>query len=378
MAKYILSMKKTVILLSLFCIFAFNAVAFATVRSYSTELIESDIWLCEEEKYQDMPRLGNDGKIEAQLSTASAAGSNTQLHIYLCTTEDEEKDISPSILGMCRGIHRKGDVVKGYSATVYLENGESFLTTDASLVNATADSELKFLGILAVMFELESLSSSESYKYDHDEWQAHVLNSFASSDIVKIVVNGHTYNLSGFDTADTLRSMFAELYKKTGNSWLRFYPTGDRVKETGNASAHITKIRTEHNLAEYGERGMRVALNFTVSGMKGKTGMAVAYFYDADTGEALYDRNDSYCTTDGKVSASAEFTPPYDTTEETNFRIFIPLKELDLDSAGGPRNLKVKVHILDSDWNVLCKSEWLYFSCRFDPNKYPYIFTQAM
>lgn len=372
---------KARILLTLFCIFAFNAVAFATVRSYSTELIESDIWRCEEEKYQDMPRLGNDGKIEAKLGTASATGSNTQLHIYLCTIEDEEKDISPSILGMCRGIHRKGDAVKGYSATVYLENGESFLSTDASLVNATADSELKFLGILAVMLELESLSSSESYKYDHDGWQAHVLNSFASSDIVKIVVNGHTYNLSGFDTADTLRSMFAELYKKTGNSWLRFYSAGGSSPShspKSAASAYITKIRTEHNLAEYGERGMRVVLNFTVSGMKGKTGMAVAYFYDADTGEALYDRNDSYCTTDGKVSASSEFTPPYDTTEETNFRIFIPLKELDLNSADGPRNLEVKVHILDSDWNVLCKSEWLYFNCRFDPNKYPYMFTQAM
>lgn len=373
---------KARILLTLFCIFAFNAVAFATVRSYSTELIESDIWRCEEEKYQDMPRLGNDGKIEAKLGTASATGSNTQLHIYLCTIREVNEDIlSPSIMGMCRGIHRKGDAVKGYSATVYLENGESFLSTDASLVNATADSELKFLGILAVMLELESLSSSESYKYDHDGWQAHVLNSFASSDIVKIVVNGHTYNLSGFDTADTLRSMFAELYKKTGNSWLRFYSAGGSSPShspKSAASAYITKIRTEHNLAEYGERGMRVALNFTVSGMKGKTGMAVAYFYDADTGEALPDKNGRYCTTDGKVSASSEFTPPYDTTEETNFRIFIPLKELDINSADGPRNLEVKVHILDSDWNVLCKSEWLYFNCRFDPNKYPYMFTQAM
>ena len=377
MAKYILSMKKTVILLSLFCIFAFNAVAFATVRSYSTELIESDIWLCEEEKYQDMPRLGNDGKIEAQLSTASAAGSNTQLHIYLCTTEDEEKDISPSILGMCRGIHRKGDVVKGYSATVYLENGESFLTTDASLVNATDEGALRICGILTVMFELESLVSTESYKYEFEEWRAHVLDSFASSDIVKIVVDGHTYSLSGFDTADTLRSMFAELYKKTGNSWLRFYSAGG-VKKSGNASAYITKTRTEHNLSEYGERGMRVALNFTVSGMKGNTGMAVAYFYDADTGEALPDKTDSYCTTAGEVSASAEFTPSYDTTEYSNFRVFIPLKELDLNSADGPRNLKVKVHLFDSDMNVLCKSDWLYFSCRFNPNKYPYIFTQAM
>ena len=370
-------MKKTVILLSLFCIFAFNAVAFATVRSYSTELIESDIWLCEEEKYQDMPRLGNDGKIEAQLSTASAAGSNTQLHIYLCTTEDEEKDISPSILGMCRGIHREGDVVKGRSAALHLENGEFFIASNATLVNATDEGALRICGILTVMFELESLVSTESYKYEFEEWRAHVLDSFASSDIVKIVVDGHTYSLSGFDTADTLRSMFAELYKKTGNSWLRFYSAGG-VKKSGNASAYITKTRTEHNLSEYGERGMRVALNFTVSGMKGNTGMAVAYFYDADTGEALPDMNDSYCTTDGKVSASAEFTPSYDTTEYSNFRVFIPLKELDLNSADGPRNLKVKVHLFDSDMNVLCKSDWLYFSCRFNPNKYPYIFTQAM
>ena len=101
---------KTRILLALFCIFAFNAVAFATVRSYSTELIDTDVWRCEEEKYQDMPRLGNDGKIEAKLGTASATGSNTQLHIYLCTIREVNEDIlSPSIMGMCRGIHRKGD-----------------------------------------------------------------------------------------------------------------------------------------------------------------------------------------------------------------------------------------------------------------------------
>lgn len=376
-------MKKTVILLSLFCVFAFNAVAFATARSYSMELIEPDTWLCEEETFQrDMPSWGNDGNLEAKLGAASDTGSDTQLHIYLCTIEDEEGDeLSPSIIGMCRGIHREGDVVKGRSAALHLENGEFFIASNATLVNATDEGALRICGILTVMFELESLVSTESYKYEFEEWRAHVLDSFASSDIVKIVVDGHTYSLSGFDTADTLRSMFAELYKKTGNSWLRFYSAGGSSPShspKSDASAHITKIRTEHNLAEYGERGMRVALNFTVSGMKGKTGMAVAYFYDADTGEALYDRNDSYCTTDGKVSASAEFTPPHDTTEETNFRIFIPLKELDLDSAGGPRNLKVKVHILDSDWNVLCKSEWLYFSCRFDPNKYPYIFTQAM
>ena len=49
---------KARILLTLFCIFAFNAVAFATVRSYSTELIDTDAWLCEEEKFQqDMPAL---------------------------------------------------------------------------------------------------------------------------------------------------------------------------------------------------------------------------------------------------------------------------------------------------------------------------------
>ena len=374
-------MKKTVILLSLFCVFAFNAVAFATARSYSMELIEPDTWLCEEETFQrDMPSWGNDGNLEAKLGAASDTGSDTQLHIYiyLCTIEDEEGDeLSPSIIGMCRGIHREGDVVKGRSAALHLENGEFFIASNATLVNATDEGALRICGILTVMFELESLVSTESYKYEFEEWRAHVLDSFASSDIVKIVVDGHTYSLSGFDTADTLRSMFAELYKKTGNSWLRFYSAGG-VKKSGNASAYITKTRTEHNLSEYGERGMRVALNFTVSGMKGNTGMAVAYFYDADTGEALPDMNDSYCTTDGKVSASAEFTPSYDTTEYSNFRVFIPLKELDLNSADGPRNLKVKVHLFDSDMNVLCKSDWLYFSCRFNPNKYPYIFTQAM
>ena len=49
---------KARILLTLFCIFAFNAVAFATVRSYSTELIESDIWLCEEGKVSGYAKIG--------------------------------------------------------------------------------------------------------------------------------------------------------------------------------------------------------------------------------------------------------------------------------------------------------------------------------
>ena len=101
---------KARILLALFCIFAFNAVAFATVRSYSTELIESDIWRCEEEKYQDMPRLGNDGKIEAKLGTASATGSNTQLHC-LSTNAFYSKGFyaSPSLFGLYREVHATGD-----------------------------------------------------------------------------------------------------------------------------------------------------------------------------------------------------------------------------------------------------------------------------
>ena len=374
--KKLTTMKIKTLLLSIVCALSSVGEINSAVHDYSMKTVSEGFWRLAEDGYQELKGNRNDGVVNAKVGSAGAKEGYTQVHVYLHTSA-YDGECSPSIMKLCNKLNAKGDTAGG-AATIYLENGESFSAKNAQLVNATNDVflEKNFSATLIVMFNVEELQSSESHKYKFPEWQKHVLNSFATSNIVKVVVDGHTYNLSEFGTADTLRSMFGTLYQKTGNSWLNLQsgsgnPTSQNAKS--GASVYITKIRTEHNLAEYGERGMRVALDFTVSGMKGKTGKAVAYFYDADSNKPLVDNNKRYYTEDGYVSASEKFS----SGSYLNFRIFMPLKELDLDPSEGSRNLKVYVCFFDDNNKLIGTSDWLYFRCYFNSQKYPYIFSQS-
>ena len=109
-------------------------------------------------------------------------------------------------------------------------------------------------------------------------------------------------------------------------------------------SAQFTDITIEHDVYKDNVRGMKILADFTVQGMKDKSGSCVAYFY-YQNGDKLKDTNDSYCTTGGSVCASKEIKPNYDNARYTDLEIFIPYSELEVVS--GKRDLKVSCTVWD-------------------------------
>lgn len=97
----------------------------------------------------------------------------------------------------------------------------------------------------------------------------------------------------------------------------------------GAQSVSFKNIWLEHNVNSNGTTGMKVHVHIEISGTKDKPCKAIAYF-EHPKGTGMKDRNERYCTTNGMVSASQKFTPPYENTTYENIAIFIPNDELHL------------------------------------------------
>lgn len=192
----------------------------------------------------------------------------------------------------------------------------------------------------------------------------YVSQKLRTYDVDRIQVEGFSVKLGKFSTHLTLGLMFDTLEKKTGRNYFRYSAgsgnTGGSVSATTSAKATISSITGEYDVWQYGKKGVNVVITFTVSGMRGKTGLAATYYYFR-SGDKLKDFNGSYRATDGQVSASTKFTPLYDSTKYTNLKIFIPYDELHLSS--GRSELKVNVNIFDENNRCIGISDWLYFWC---------------
>ncbi len=134
-----------------------------------------------------------------------------------------------------------------------------------------------------------------------------------------------------------------------------------------NSTVDIQQVWTEHNEYENNQKGMRIYVKFSISGMRGKDCRVVAYFYH-ENGSPVKDENNSFNTSSGNASCGKSFTPPYDNTSYKHFGLFMPYDELHLD---GKFDLKYYVAIwgngrqLESsdyrsftlDWNAPSRSE---------------------
>ena len=73
--------------------------------------------------------------------------------------------------------------------------------------------------------------------------------------------------------------------------------------------------------------GITFHVNFSVSNMRGKTGRVAIFLYD-ENGNPLKDANGKYCSTDGNICTVERFTPSYDYSSYTDFKVEIPYKEM--------------------------------------------------
>lgn len=107
------------------------------------------------------------------------------------------------------------------------------------------------------------------------------------------------------------------------------------------ATAVFNNISVELGVEEGGVKGFRIHAHFSVTNLPGEKCRAVAWFYDAATGEPLEDFNGKYATSTGDVSAGADFEPKALSADFWDLPMFIPYEELHLEE--GAHSIKFQI-----------------------------------
>lgn len=188
-----------------------------------------------------------------------------------------------------------------------------------------------------------------------------------------------------FNSAATINAMLNSIEKRSGSDFTEF----GKVLTKGSSSSDLSEksissdsdddeeeidsvlveksiviksVETQHNVVQNGQKGMNIIVNYSVEGMKGKTGDLNAYFYFED-GTPLKDGNKSsvpcYGTYGGSVVVGKQFTPRYDDVAMSS-TLFMPYDELHLRK--GKFSLKYYCAIFDDEMKQQATSDWRYFT----------------
>ena len=188
-----------------------------------------------------------------------------------------------------------------------------------------------------------------------------------------------------FNSAATINAMLNSIEKRSGSDFAEF----GKVLTKGSSSSDLSEksissdsdddeeeidsvlvekgiviksVETQHNVVQNGQKGMNIIVNYSVEGMKGKTGDLNAYFYFED-GTPLKDGNKSsvpcYGTYGGSVVVGKQFTPRYDDVAMSS-TLFMPYDELHLRK--GKFSLKFYCAIFDDEMKQQATSNWKYFT----------------
>lgn len=120
----------------------------------------------------------------------------------------------------------------------------------------------------------------------------------------------------------------------------------------------INKVSTGLNEYKDGQKGMYIYSDFDAVGMKGHKVYVAAYFYYSD-GTPLKDTDGEFSTNDGQVCVWDRETVNYDSSNFSNFRLFIPYSQLHVRDAELKFYVRVEDDTMDDKTQL---SEWQYIT----------------
>jgi hypothetical protein len=103
-------------------------------------------------------------------------------------------------------------------------------------------------------------------------------------------------------------------------------------------------INVDYNVMEGGRKGMRMTVNFTVTGLKEKDSYLAIHFQTRD-GDPLPANPGEYRDVKGNLAVFKTLKPDYDETLYKDLELFLPYDEIDLSA--GRHELKMDVDLLD-------------------------------
>ena len=119
---------------------------------------------------------------------------------------------------------------------------------------------------------------------------------------------------------------------------------------TNLPAAKFEAIWIEHNVKFNNTYGITIHSTFTISNYNGREGFMNVYF-SFPNGKWLLSRDNSYQSQGGYVVATSKFRPKFPNTKFTDFKAFLPYRELHLQK--GFHNIVANVNIVDPKNNLL-------------------------
>ncbi len=154
-----------------------------------------------------------------------------------------------------------------------------------------------------------------------------------------------------YDLSDNDKKLAAELYP-----YNRELPLENKT----TLWSKLQDLNIEYNVTENGKLGMRIKQNFLIYNAQNSKCIMAVYFYNADDGKALVDRDGIQASADGKVAAFTTFTPAYQNAQYNDLSVFMPYDELELGN--GNFRLKCYVALFDPNLKVITSSGYQYFT----------------
>lgn len=132
------------------------------------------------------------------------------------------------------------------------------------------------------------------------------------------------------------------------------------VTNTTIVWSKLQNLHIDYNVTENGKLGMKVKQNFLIYNAQGKQCIMAVYFYNAENGQPLLDKDGQYSSSDNHVAGYNYFTPNFQNTQFNDLSVFMPYDQLELGA--GNFRLKCYVAIFDPDLKQIVTGGYQYFT----------------
>jgi hypothetical protein len=122
------------------------------------------------------------------------------------------------------------------------------------------------------------------------------------------------------------------------------------VRNSSSVTAKANRIWIDYNVTEGGVRGMRIHVNFEVTGLKGIDSKLTARV-QKENGTFLTNGNNAYSNDEGQLAVSFDMKPGFPTTVYKDADIFLPYGEIVISR--GKWNLKLDIDLNYEDGELI-------------------------
>lgn len=238
------------------------------------------------------------------------------------------------------------DVNEKHNLTInlYLSNGDILRGTDRGIIDVSSAmryemEKIDSFGVVNVSIGTSFLVSSRSPKeIQTNENQQVICQQLRTYDIVKIEVDGVSFDVRGLRSAATFDAMFNALAQKTGKGHLYRYNSSSPSSNVSSGPSASCKLEYIGVLSN-GSILCRVD-DLQIVGAKGKEASVCAFFEDANDDSKL-------CVFSKKLS-----TLPYDVCNYKSLRVKGNVNDYNMLSQYRSRRFKVTIAVFIGDQSI--------------------------